>query len=86
MIGRCKWCLELCHDDKCDCSATARIAALEAEVEKLRVIGWAQELSDGRLCLMETTLPKDEIHDNGRPMYQLLIRPIDAARKEADRG
>lgn len=36
-------------------------------------IGWAQVLADGKLLLMETQLPRTEIHDNGRNMYPLFI-------------
>lgn len=37
-------------------------------------VGYAQELPpnyEGRLLLMATDAPPEEIHDNGRPMYRL---------------
>ncbi len=56
------------------------LGAVEARtVEQYKPIGYAQELADGRLCLMETTVPVDELHDNGRPIHQLLIRALPRA-------
>ena len=57
-------------------NAQAELAAAQKDAERYRRIGWAQQMgesSGGKLLLMETTLPKEELHDNGRPMYPLFI-------------
>lgn len=46
-------------------------------------IGWAQELANGdKLLLMQTDMPANEIHDNGRPLYRLYR----AASPDAQKG
>lgn len=51
----------------------AKIAELERARAQYKRVGWAQEMANGKLLFMETNLPKESLHDNGRPMHQLYI-------------
>ena len=62
---------------------SARVKVLEAEAKRFRKIGWAQRMGEScgnKLLLMETPLPKEDLHDNGRPMIPLYVQ--DEAMKE----
>lgn len=54
-------------------AANERAETMAKNAGRYRKIGWAQKMHEGKLLLMETSLPKEDLHDNGREMYPLFI-------------